>query len=48
MKRVVLVRIAPGEDILQGLRKAVADHGIRNGLFLTGLARRAIRTSTWG
>ncbi len=36
MKRVVLVRIAPGEDILQGLRKAVADHGIQNGLFLTG------------
>ena len=36
MKRVILVRIAPGEDILQGLNKAVAEHGIRNGLFLTG------------
>ena len=36
LKRIVLVRIAPGEDILLGLRRAVADHGIRNGLFLTG------------
>ena len=33
MKRVVLVRIAPGEDILLGRRKAVVDHSIKNGLF---------------
>ena len=37
MKRVVLVRIAPGEDILLGLRQAVVDHSISNGLFLTGI-----------
>ena len=35
MKRVILVRIAPQEDILLGLRQAVADHGIKNGLILT-------------
>ena len=36
MKRIILVRIAPGEDILLGLREAVEKHGIKNGLFLTG------------
>jgi predicted DNA-binding protein with PD1-like motif len=36
MKRVILVRIAPQEDILLGLRQAVADHQIKNGLILTG------------
>ena len=36
MKRVILVRIASGEDILLGLRQAVANHGIKNGLILTG------------
>ena len=36
MKRVVLVRIAPGEDILLGLRQAVREHNIKNGLILTG------------
>ena len=36
MKRVVLVRIAPGEDILLGLRQAVQEHNIKNGLILTG------------
>ena len=36
MQRVILVRIALGEDILLGLRQAVRDHKIKNGLFLTG------------
>ena len=36
MKRVVLVRIAPGEDILLGLRQAVQEHNIKSGLILTG------------
>ncbi len=36
LKRVILVRVAAGEDILLGLRKAVVDHGIVNGLILTG------------
>ena len=44
MKRVVLVRIAPGEDILLGLRQAVVDHSISNGLFLTGFGSKAIGT----
>ena len=34
--RIVLIRIAPGEDILLGLRKAVETHRIKNGLILTG------------
>ncbi len=36
LKRIILVRVAPGEDILLGLRKAVVAHGIVNGLILTG------------
>ena len=36
LKRVILVRIAPQEDILLGLQQAVGDHGIVNGLILTG------------
>ena len=36
LNRVILVRIAPQEDILSGLQKAVSDHGIVNGLILTG------------
>ena len=36
MQRVILVRIAPGEDILLGLRQTVAQHQIKNGLILTG------------
>ena len=36
MKRIILIRIAPGEDILLGLREAVHEHSIKNGLILTG------------
>ncbi len=36
IRRVVMVRINPGDDILLGLRKAVSEHGIRNGAILTG------------
>ena len=36
LKRIVLVRLAPQEDILLGLQRAVADHDIKNGLILTG------------
>ena len=36
LKRVILVRIAPQEDILLELQQAVGDHGIVNGLILTG------------
>ncbi len=36
IRRIVMVRINPGDDILLGLRKAVAEHGLRNGVILTG------------
>ena len=36
MKRVVMIRINPGDDILLGMREAVKEHGIKNGLILTG------------
>ena len=36
IKRVVMVRINPGEDILLGLRQAVKDQAIRNAVILTG------------
>ncbi len=36
IRRVMMVRINPGDDILLGLRKAVAEHGIRNAVILTG------------
>ena len=34
--KVFIVRINPGEDILLGIRQAVQEHGITNGLILTG------------
>jgi uncharacterized protein len=36
IKRIITVRINPGEDILLGLRQAVKEHSIRNGVVLTG------------
>ena len=36
IKRVLMVRINPGEDILLGLRQAVKEHGIENAAILTG------------
>ena len=36
MKRVVMIRINPGDDILLGMREAVKEHGMKNGLILTG------------
>jgi uncharacterized protein len=37
IRRVIMVRIGPGEDILAGLRNAVTRHGIANGAILGGL-----------
>lgn len=37
IRRVVMARIGPGEDILVGLREAVTRHGITNGAILGGL-----------
>jgi predicted DNA-binding protein with PD1-like motif len=36
IKRIVMVRINPGDDILLGLRQAVKEHGIKNAVVLTG------------
>jgi uncharacterized protein len=36
LKRVIMVRINPGDDILLGLRQAVKQHNITNGVILTG------------
>ena len=34
--RVIMMRIAPGEDLLRELERAVGQHGVRNGVFLSG------------
>jgi predicted DNA-binding protein with PD1-like motif len=36
IKRIVMVRINPGDDILLGLRQAVKEHAIKNAAILTG------------
>ena len=37
IRRVIMVRINPGDDILLGLRQAVKEHAIRNAAILTGI-----------
>jgi uncharacterized protein len=37
IKRIVLVRLEPGDDILAGLQEAVKAEGITNGLIMNGL-----------
>ena len=37
IKRIVLARINPGEDILLSIRQAVEENGIRNGMIIGGL-----------
>ncbi|HEX7549161.1 MAG TPA: PPC domain-containing DNA-binding protein [Candidatus Methylomirabilis sp.] len=36
IRRIITVRINPGEDILLGLRQVVKEHSIRNAVVLTG------------
>jgi len=36
IRRVIMVRINPGDDILLGLRQAVKQHSITNAVILTG------------
>ena len=36
IRRIITVRINPGEDILLGLRQAVKEHSLRNAVVLTG------------
>ncbi len=37
LRRLVLARLNPGDDVLLGLREAVRESGIRNGVVLTGI-----------
>ena len=36
IKRVIMVRINPGDDVLLGMRQVVKEKGIKNGAILTG------------
>jgi len=36
IRRIVMVRINPGDDILLGLRQAVQEHGVQNAVIMTG------------
>jgi uncharacterized protein len=37
VKRIVMVRLNPGDDILAGLQRAVKEEGLRSGVILNGL-----------
>jgi predicted DNA-binding protein with PD1-like motif len=36
LQRLVLIRVDPGEDLLDALERAVAERGVRNGAFISG------------
>jgi predicted DNA-binding protein with PD1-like motif len=36
ISRMILIRADPGEDLLDALQRAVADHGVQNGIFVSG------------
>jgi predicted DNA-binding protein with PD1-like motif len=37
IKRLIMLRLNPGDDILLSLRQAVKDHNIRSGVIMTGV-----------
>lgn len=37
LKRIVSVRLAPGDDLLKGMEDACKKHGIKNGVILSGI-----------
>ncbi|MFC2087261.1 PPC domain-containing DNA-binding protein [Bacteroidota bacterium] len=37
LKRIEIVRMCPGTDLLDGLNKAIKEKAIKNGIFLTGI-----------
>ncbi len=37
LQRVVAMRLAPGEDVMEGIKKGCAEHGIKEGLILGGI-----------
>jgi hypothetical protein len=36
ISRMIMIRVDPGEDLLDALNRAVAEHGVENGLFVSG------------
>lgn len=36
ISRVIMIRVDPGEDLLDALERAVAEQGVRNGTFISG------------
>lgn len=36
VSRMILIRVDPGEDLLEALQRAVTDHGVQNGIFVSG------------
>ena len=34
--RMIMIRVDPGEDLLDALQRAVAEHGVENGVFVSG------------
>ena len=36
ISRMIMIRVDPGEDLLDALQRAVADHGVQNGVFVSG------------
>lgn len=38
LKRVVAVRMSPGENVMQGLENVCAEYGINNAIILSGMA----------
>ena len=37
LKRVVAVRMSPGENVMQGLENVCAEYGINNAIILSGM-----------
>lgn len=36
ISRMIMIRVDPGEDLLDALQRAVAEHDVRNGVFVSG------------
>ena len=36
LTRMIMIRVDPGEDLLEALERAVAEHGVQNGAFVSG------------
>ena len=36
LTRMILIRVDPGEDLLDGLQRAADEHNVQNGIFVSG------------